>query len=174
MTDTALTRLHLDSVKRQTSEQLQVQRVTAVVLALGSNYRAEHYLSRARLQLAALGVMQLSGAFTNPDFTATATQPKPDYTNQCVYLSLTSPTTWQELQQLFKQFEHNCDRQRHGKKMASEQVTISPVTINSVTMDIDILLLKLEDSGDWTVIEDRYPFKSHERVGVGFLLGNVN
>ena len=93
-------------------EQLQTQSVTAALLALGSNYQAEHYLSRVREGLAALGEIQLSTAFENPDFTSTEAQPKPDYTNQCVYLLLTVPISLQQLQQIFKDLAG--DRRCHG------------------------------------------------------------
>ena len=71
--------LSLETLKKQTPEQLQTQSVTAVLLALGSNYQAEHYLPLVRKDLAALGGIQLSTAFENPDFTSTEAQPKPDH-----------------------------------------------------------------------------------------------
>ncbi|MER2164803.1 MAG: hypothetical protein ABS921_11815, partial [Psychrobacter alimentarius] len=98
------------SLERREPEALQAQSVTAVMLALGSNYQAEMYLPVAREQLGALGQIQLSTAFQNPDFTATVEHPKPDYTNQCVYLSLQTPMTVQQLEQRFKQFEWECHR----------------------------------------------------------------
>lgn len=102
MTHRALADLNLEDLKQCAPEQLQTHSVSAVLLALGSNYQAEKYLPRAREQLAALGEIQLSTAFQNPDFTATPELPKPDYTNQCVYLTLTSAMTLQQLQQTFK------------------------------------------------------------------------
>ncbi|SNT69920.1 2-amino-4-hydroxy-6-hydroxymethyldihydropteridine diphosphokinase [Psychrobacter sp. LV10R520-6] len=137
-------------------KRLQDQTVAAVILALGSNYKAEHYLPHIRKQLTALGVVQLSTGFQNPDFTATLEQPKPDYTNQGVYLLLNSPMTLQKLQHTFKQFEGDCDRHRQADL----------TTIRQVTMDIDILLIKLIDIEEWTVMADRYPFKAHESAGI--------
>ena len=169
MTHRALADLNLEDLKQCAPEQLQMQSVTAVLLALGSNYQAEKYLSLIREKLAVLGEIQLSTAFQNPDFTATPELPKPDYTNQCVYLTLTSAMTLQQLQQTFKQFESDCGRQR------SSESTKNP--IKTVTMDIDILLIKLDDkqnslSKKWIIMADRYPFKAHERAGIEELVLN--
>jgi 2-amino-4-hydroxy-6-hydroxymethyldihydropteridine diphosphokinase len=127
------------------------------------------YLSLIREKLAVLGEIQLSTAFQNPDFTATPELSKPDYTNQCVYLTLTSAMTLQQLQQTFKQFESDCGRQRSSESIKN------PMKI--VTMDIDILLIKLDDeknslSKKWIVMADRYPFKAHERAGIEELVLN--
>lgn len=170
--------LSLETLKKQTPEQLQTQSVTAVLLALGSNYQAKHYLPLVRKDLAALGEIQLSTAFENPDFTSTKAQPKPDYTNQCVYLRLTKPVTLQQLQQVFKDLEGDCHRQR---------LTEAQTPIKKVTMDIDILLIekllievvsdenslsknKDFEESNWIVMADRYPFKAHERAGVEELI----
>lgn len=165
--------LSLETLKKQTPELLQTQSVTAVLLALGSNYQAEHYLPLVRKDLAALGEIQLSTAFENPDFTSTEAQPKPDYTNQCVYLRLVEPMTLQQLQQVFKNLEGDCHRQR---------LTEAQTPIKKVTMDIDILLIetfinknslssnKNFEESNWIVMADRYPFKAHERAGVEELI----
>ena len=170
--------LSLETLKKQTPEQLQTQSVTAVLLALGSNYQSEHYLPLVRKDLAALGEIQLSTAFENPDFTSTEAQPKPDYTNQCVYLRLTKPVTLQQLQQVFKDLEGDCHRQR---------LTEAQTPIKKVTMDIDILLIETPliegvsdenslsknkdfEESNWIVMADRYPFKAHERAGVEELI----
>ena len=170
--------LSLETLKKQTPEQLQTQSVTAVLLALGSNYQAEHYLPLVRKDLAALGEIQLSTAFENPDFTSTEAQPKPDYTNQCVYLRLVEPMTLQQLQQVFKDLEGDCHRQR---------LTEAQTPIKKVTMDIDILLIetllievvsdenslsknKDFEESNWIVMADRYPFKAHERAGIEELI----
>ena len=170
--------LSLETLKKQTPELLQTQSVTAVLLALGSNYQAEHYLPLVRKDLAALGGIQLSTAFENPDFTSTEAQPKPDYTNQCVYLRLGEPMTLQQLQQVFKDLEGDCHRQR---------LTEAQTPIKKVTMDIDILLIetllievvsdknslsknKNFEESNWIVMADRYPFKAHERAGVEELI----
>ena len=174
-----LANLNLDDLRKCVPEPLQTQSVSAVLLALGSNYQAETHLPRVREKLAVLGEIQLSMAFQNPDFTATPELPKPDYTNQCVYLTLTSAMTLQQLQQTFKQFESDCGRQRSSESIKN------PIKI--VTMDIDILLIRLDDkqnslskniaskkivenSKQWIIMADRYPFKAHERAGIEELL----
>ena len=167
-----LANLNLDDLKKYAPEQLQTHSVRALLLALGSNYQAEKHLARVRETLADLGEIQLSTAFQNPDFTATPELPKPDYTNQCVYLALTSAMTLQQLQQTFKKFESDCKRQR----LTEAQTSIKrPIEI--VTMDIDILLIKLDDkqnslSKKWIIMADRYPFKAHERAGIEELVLN--
>lgn len=166
----ALTELSLDGLKRYAPEQLQTHSVSAVLLALGSNYQAEKHLPRVRERLAVLGEVQLSTAFQNPDFTATPELPKPAYTNQCVYLVLTAPLTLQQLQQRFKRFERDCHRER---------LTELQTPIKQVTMDIDILVIKLtnnknslskDKSSEWIIMADRYPFKAHEKIGLGELI----
>ncbi len=172
----ALTGLNLETLKKCAPEQLQAQSVTAVLLALGSNYQAEYYLPRVLESLTVLGEIQLSTAFQNPDFTSTKAQPKTDYTNQCVYLSLKHAMTLQQLQQIFKQFECDCNRQR---------LTEAQTSVKKVTMDIDILMIEtalvknslsnkitFEWPEQWIVMADRYPLKAHERAGVEELIAN--
>lgn len=165
---------------------LQAQMVTAVILALGSNHRAAAYLSRVREKLATLGKLECSAAFENLDFTATKEQPKPNYTNQCVYLELDSGISLQQLQQLFKSFEGECHRVRESASILPalsegslaqtelSQVVLPPSAWRQVTMDIDILLIKSEDneSNDscWIIMADRYPFKAHENAGITALI----
>ena len=168
--------LNLETLKQSLPEQLQMQSVTAVMLALGSNYQAEKYLPLAREMLATLGEVRLSTAFQNPDFTATLEQPKPDYTNQCVYLHLAKPVTLQQLQALFKQMEGECGRER---------LALAKMLVKKVTMDIDILLIETfinknslsknsssNQKSEWLIMADRYPFKAHEHAGVEELVSN--
>ena len=168
--------LNLEMLKQCAPEQLQAQSVTAVILALGSNYQADKHLPRVRKDLAALGEIQLSTPFQNPDFTATIELPKPDYANQCVYLRLTKPVTLQQLQALFKQMEGECGRER---------LPVAKTLVKKVTMDIDILLIEAfinknslskhslsNHKSEWLIMADRYPFKAHERSGVEELVSN--
>ena len=167
---------------------LQTQMVTAVILALGSNHCATKYLPRVRKKLATLGALECTAPFQNPDFTATKEQPKPDYINQCVYLELSSAMSLQQLQQLFKSFEGECHRVRESSSILPElskvdcsqaksaQTQYSSSTWRQVTMDIDILLVKLhpnqvshdsqQDNRGWVIMADRYPFKAHEYAGI--------
>ncbi len=158
-----------ERLDKEEPEALQAHSVTAVLLALGSNYQAETYLPVAQAQLAALGQIQSSTAFQNPDFTATVEHPKPDYTNQCVYLALTTPMSLQQLQQTFKDLEGDCNRCRQTD---ANQIRL-------VSMDIDILLIKLADKinslskknkSKWVIMRNRYPFKSHESAGINELI----
>ena len=154
-------------------ETLQAQPVKAVLLALGSNHDAQIHLPRVRERLTSIGAITLSTAFQNPDFTATIELPKPDYTNQCIYLSLAKPVTLQQLQQSFKQFECDCQRQRLKEPSTS---------IKQVTMDIDILLVKLDkdnslsknNDSKWIIMANRYPFKAHERAGIKELVAGID
>ena len=171
MSDKGLQAISLDlsCLTRALPEQLQPQVVTALIIALGSNYHADYYLAMVRKSLATLGDIRLSTAFKNPDFTATVAQPKPDYTNQCVYLSLTKSMTVEQLQHTFKDSEADCNRQRLSEHSG----------ISRVTMDIDILLVTLHPEinslsntlkSNWIVMADRYPFKTHELIGVAELV----
>jgi len=161
--------LNLTTFTQCAPETVQAQPVVELVLALGSNYQADKYLPLVRESLAALGEISLSTAFQNPDFTATIELPKPDYTNQCVHLTLTTPISLQQLQQTFKTLEGDCNRCRQTE----------PNQIRRVTIDIDILLIKLSKENnslskklvskpmsDWIIMADRYPFKAHEEAGV--------
>jgi len=161
--------LNLAILTQCAPETVQARPVVEVVLALGSNYQTDKYLPLAHKSLAALGNIRLSTAFQNPDFTATLAQPKPDYTNQCVHLILTAPVSLQQLQQVFKNLERDCNRCRQTE----------PNQVRQVTMDIDILMIKLaniENSlskdmefkpiSNWVVMANRYPFKAHEEAGV--------
>ena len=148
-------------------ETMKSARVNSAVLALGSNYRANYYLIKVRKKLATLGILSLSTAFENPDFTATRQQPKSDYTNQCVQLELSPPLSLQQLQHRLKQFENDCDRQRQSS--SSTHRALANQAVNDVSMDIDILLVELASTDGWVVMADRYPFKAHESVGVAEL-----
>ena len=154
-----LLNLDVSRLSKGEPETLQAQAVASIVLALGSNYQAAHYLPQVHQQLATLGRITSSSALQNPDFTSTLQQPKPDYINQCVYLLLTVPMTLQQLQHTFKAFEKDCHRCRQTPPMA----------IRQVTMDIDILLIRLNVKQEWIVMADRYPFKAHENVGIAAL-----
>ncbi|WP_227669930.1 2-amino-4-hydroxy-6-hydroxymethyldihydropteridine diphosphokinase [Psychrobacter sp. N25K4-3-2] len=164
-----LMHLNLEMLTQCPPETLQAQPVVEIIVALGSNYQAEKYLPLALECLATLGQIRLSTAFQNPDFTATLEQAKPDYTNQCVHLILAIPMSLQQLQQTFKNLEGDCNRCRQTD---SNQV-------RRVTMDIDILLIKLAEeknslsnkstfkpTSNWIVMADRYPFKAHEAAGI--------
>ncbi|WP_201584290.1 2-amino-4-hydroxy-6-hydroxymethyldihydropteridine diphosphokinase [Psychrobacter jeotgali] len=172
----ALGALDLAAIKIVPPEALQQQSVSAVLLALGSNYQAQYYLPQVRKKLATLGQIQLSTPFQNSDFTATLEQPKPDYTNQCVYLVLTENMTLSELQQTFKKFEVDCGRQRASEVTEKNSIKIVP-------MDIDILLIKPstnknslsknsinrynnKNGEEWVIMANRYPFKAHEIIGL--------
>ena len=161
--------LNLEMLTQCAPETVQAHPVVELVLALGSNYQADKYLPLARQRLAALGEVRLSTAFQNTDFTATTQLPKPDYTNQCVHLTLTTPISLQQLQQIFKNLEGDCHRCRQTK----------PNQVRQVTMDIDILMIKMADKENslsekstsklmpnWIVMADRYPFKAHEEAGI--------
>ena len=173
MTNQNLADVTIDDLEQCTFSALQQQKVSALVVALGSNYAADKHLPFIRQRLQALGDIKLSTAFQNPDFTATTEQPKPDYTNQCVYLRLKKPVTLSELQRLFRTFEAECGRARFTDVQPS---------LRLVTMDIDILLIETARhknslihllESKWVIIADRYPFKAHEITGINELAFKV-
>lgn len=166
MSNSGLADLQLDNLIKLAFVELQGQTISAVLLALGSNYQADYYLPHVRERLAELGEIALSSAFKNPDITATAEQPKPDYVNQSVYLALSESMTLSQLQQAFKRLEGQCGRQRLKEN--------EEVAIKKVSMDIDILMVKLKDKQNslsnnknkWVIVAERLPFAEHERVGL--------
>lgn len=172
MTNNYFAHLSIQRLSQYTSEQLQNQSVSSVILALGSNYQADSHLSYVRKALVQLGQLKLSSAFQNPDITATTDQPKPDYINQCVHLILNKSMTINDLKLIFRDMESKCDRQRSPEDRCA---------LKKVTMDIDVLLMKLEptynnenslskDFGSkWVIVADRYPFKEHEIIGLNEL-----
>lgn len=184
----------ITTLTRSDPVAVQESMVTAIIMALGSNHHAEEYLPLVREKIATLGKLECSAAFQNPDFTATREQPKPDYTNQCVYLELDSAIRFQQLQLLFKSFENECHRAREltatlPSSSENEQSqlplhkTILPThTWRQVTMDIDILLIKVKDDSAstdsqqnhdrWIIMADRYPFKAHENAGITAVILN--
>lgn len=139
--------------------------VTHLLLALGSNHHADKYLPVAHTQLNKLGKVQFSNLFINPDFTATASNPKPDYSNQCAILCLDNPTNLGQLIQQTKQIECDCNRQHYRAKASK-----TDASIRLVSLDIDVLAIKLQTYSEWVAIAKRYPFKDHEWVGVTELL----
>lgn len=180
--------IDISTLPQSEPKYLQAQMVTAVILALGSNHCATKYLPLVREKLATLGTLECTAPFQNPDFTATKEQPKPDYINQCVYLELSSAMSLPQLQQLFKSFEGECHRIRESVSILPElskvdcsqaksaQTQYPSTKWRQVTMDIDILLVKLEfnqvsnnsqqDNHGWVIMADRYPFKAHEYAGI--------
>ena len=78
MSNNNLVGLPLEHLPKISFGKLQALPVSAVWLALGSNYQANHHLANVRTTLAKLGEIELSCAIKNPDITASKEQPKPD------------------------------------------------------------------------------------------------
>jgi len=170
MSNKNLMGLPLEYLPKLSFAKLQALPVSAVWLALGSNYQANHYLANVRTTLAKLGEIKLSCAIKNPDITASKEQPKPDYINQGVYLALNTGMTLEQLQTFCKNLEDECGRARAQKSQGSSE----KITIAKVSMDIDILMVKLEDKQNslsnienkWIIIKERFPFADHEMTGI--------
>jgi len=151
----------IDNLNTITPEKVDALLISEVVLALGSNYQAEKHLAYVQNKLAALGQVQCSAAYQNPDFTATPERPKPDYVNQCMYLRLYQAHTLSALQSAFAVLETDCNRCR----------TATTDSVRLVTMDIDILLIRVNEANAvWQLLSNRMPLKAHERIGVNALL----
>lgn len=132
--------------------------ILAAVLALGSNHNAAHYFDIAHQKLSQLGDIQASKRLLNADFTSTKAVPKPDYTNQAIFVKLAQPLKLAELEQILKAIEQEgCDRLRDPSQ---------PKVL--VTMDIDILLIKTK-APSWMRLANRDPLKAHERLGLAEL-----
>lgn len=165
--------LSLSQIGRCSPTVLAHHKIRAALLAIGSNYQAEYYLAKVAQQLPALGEMQVSTPLQNPDFTATVEQPKPDYVNQCLLLSLHAPMSLSALQKVLKDFEAKCDRHRNDELDNRNDELDSSCKIEGgsaqalsersggyhskrVTMDIDILMVQLgqdliSNSPDFTI-----------------------
>lgn len=152
--------------------------VGCVFLSLGSNHNACQHLAYAREVIGRLGDMQCSPELVNPDFTATLQQPKPDYTNQCILLSLLNPVDSVEFLAMMAQIEKDCQRQR-ATLPDSEAMTSGKTSANNteqgdkklykpklVTLDIDLLALQPRQQNIWYRLAERYPFKAHELYGM--------
>lgn len=165
--------LQLGSLLRLSFTELQSLSVSAALLALGSNYQADYYLSHVQKSLAELGEIELSNAVKNPDITATLQQPKADYVNQSVYLDLTQSMTLDQLQTFCKNLEDECGRERAQKSIISG----NQGAVTKVSMDIDILLVKTDykqnslsiNENKWIVIAERFPFADHEMTTINEL-----
>ncbi|WP_019672983.1 2-amino-4-hydroxy-6-hydroxymethyldihydropteridine diphosphokinase [Psychrobacter lutiphocae] len=133
--------------------QLRTVNAIGYIVELGSNKNANKHLAQARYQLSKLCQQSTwSDAFVNPDYTATANNPKPDYTNQCGLLKIAvGQIDTEELVQATKAIErqigHSCNQQ--------------------VLIDIDVLAV-VTTEGVFAVAE-RYPFKEHEWIGLNEL-----
>jgi len=146
------------SLPQCSAQAVAHQKVSAVILALGSNHDAKRYFDLTHQQLTKLGTVYSSSLLLNPDFTSTKTHPKPDYTNQCVYLALATALPFFELQEKLKKIEKDCNRKRSDN-----------CAIALVTMDIDLLLIKKQAQQSWCMLANRYPFKAHELIGLAEL-----
>ena len=168
--------------------------VGRVFLSLGSNHNACQYLAYAREVLNELGQMWCSPELVNPDFTASAAQPKPDYTNQCILLSLSTPVPPAEFLAMMATIEQDCQRQRQPLSTVSSSGDNTNYNHNSstntsgvasvastsknrqtekksnsaklVTLDIDLLAIQPLQQNIWYRLAERYPFKAHELYGM--------
>ncbi|CAM4000905.1 2-amino-4-hydroxy-6-hydroxymethyldihydropteridinediphosphokinase [Psychrobacter arenosus] len=160
----------------------QEAQVDSVLLAIGSNEQADYHLAQAREQLAKLGKMIVSAPLVNPDFTATPDAPKPDYTNQCVYIELNKGLSFLELNDYFAAIETLCERQRvlesgslaektlPRNRAANTATTLANPPVKLVSMDIDILGFRPLADEEWRLIQRRLPLKDHEKMGLQELL----
>lgn len=165
---------------------LLVRPVTELIIAMGSNHMAEHYLPIARQHLASMGQLQVSAVLINADFTATTEQPKPDYCNQCVHLQLPQPMRLAAVIEQLKHTERCCGRQQTQHKLSNGKVSNKVASddhasnkhvsnkeagnnaqsVKQVSLDMDVLAVQLCGQPHWTIIKKRHPFKAHERSGL--------
>ena len=154
----------------------------AYIVELGSNHQAGHHLQQARMALTRHSNQTYwTTEYINPDYTATPSNPKPDYTNQCGYLQLNLDEGQQlclgELIRVSKVIEKQIQRNFYeADKLNKLDVdslikSISQPTNRQVIIDIDILAIKT-NSGKLIAVEERYPFKDHEWVGITELYQN--
>lgn len=163
---------------------LQISDITPAgyIVELGSNQEASYHLQQCREVLEdQAGQAYWSTEFVNPDYTATAANPKPDYTNQCGYLKLNNADqprlTLGELVKaskvIEKQIQQDCYEAEKINRLEVDELLQSITEPNNrvVIIDIDILAI-VTDSGEIIAVEERYPFKNHEWVGLIELYDN--
>lgn len=157
---------------------MQISDTTPVgyIVELGSNQEASYHLQQSRDVLEKQASLAYwSTEFINPDYTATATNPKLDYTNQCGYLELKQEVqpclTLGELVKASKVIEKKIQRDFYeAEKINRLEVdellqSITEPKNRVVIIDIDILAIVTE-SGEIIAVKERYPFKHHEWVGL--------
>ncbi len=139
--------ISLQTAKNLTSKQ--------ILIALGSNYQAQVFLNFARQQLATFGKSQFSSVFINPDY---RNPNNPQYSNQCAIILLEKSQSLAKIIKQLKLLEITCQRQKN-----------QPL----VTLDIDVLAIKTEQNPYWQIIDKRYPFKTHELIGINELFART-
>lgn len=142
----------MKSISLQTAKSLTPN---CLLIALGSNYQAEIFLNFARQQLATFGKGQFSSVFINPDY---RNPNNPQYSNQCAIIFIEKKQLLAKIIQQLKLLEITCQRQKN-----------QPL----VTLDIDVLAIKIEKSPHWQIIDKRYPFKPHEMIGINELFAST-
>lgn len=172
MDDTSLDVLNVPPFVIAETDVDKDTQINVVLLAIGSNEQAAYHLANARGQLSKLGKMALSEPLVNPDFTATPESPKPDYTNQCVYIALDKALSFAELTEYFTAIETLCERKRSLDDEAesiTDRALLNP-PVKLVSMDIDVLGFRQQADGEWRLIQRRLPLKTHEKIGLQQLL----
>lgn len=124
------------------------------IVALGSNVSSTHAFNIAFEELKGLGVVISSSIISGKDYTG-----KTDfiYHNAVTMITLFRPMPYEALNQQLKAIEVKCGR--------TNQQTTHP---QDVPMDLDILAYCESCCGisDWRLMEDRLPFKAHEKKGI--------
>ncbi|PNK59534.1 hypothetical protein [Psychrobacter sp. FDAARGOS_221] len=155
------------------------------IVELGSNENANPHLAQARNQLSSLCDQRIwSTAFVNPDYTATIDNPKPDYTNQCGLLVMSEGhqdvlgliAATKDIERHIKQgffdsqpstsIQTSTSRTKSFDSAASTTTNVKPAN-RQVLIDIDVLALVTANGV--IAINERYPFKNHEWVGINEL-----
>ncbi|WP_296203120.1 hypothetical protein [Psychrobacter sp. UBA3962] len=171
-----------DNLKKQIISEiqplLQISDIAPAgyIVELGSNQEASYHLQQSRKVLEDQAIEAYwSTEFINPDYTATAENPKPDYTNQCGYLKLNQADqpclTLGELVKaskvIEKQIQQDCYEAEKINRLEVDELlqSITEPKNRVVIIDIDILAI-VTDSGEVIAVEERYPFKNHEWVGL--------
>lgn len=153
------------------------------IVELGSNQKASQHLSQSRAALEAQAIsFHWSTEYINPDYTATVDNPKLDYTNQCGYLMIKQGEGQSlclgELVRASKIIEKTIQQNFYEAKKLNELdvdsllQSITEPKNRVVIIDIDILAI-ITDSGQVIAVEERYPFKHHEWVGLAELYNRL-
>lgn len=127
--------------------------ITAVIVMMGSNDDAKHNLSLATQSICQSTLVQ-NCAVINKHISADHTGRAQNlYHNQAMKVQLYGAHELSVLVALFKDVERLCGRDERKNSAAYGYL---------VAMDIDVMAVNIQ--GDWLMIQERLPLKTHERI----------
>ncbi len=124
------------------------------IVALGSNVSSNHAFNITLEELKCLGKVLMSSVVSGVDYTG---KTEFIYHNAVAMITLHHVVPYDDFNQRLKAIEIKCGRTNQHSKHEP-----------NVPMDLDILAYCESCCGisDWRLMEDRLPFKAHEKKGI--------